>query len=143
MNLETIAKELFEQFPGGDRPDLDRREHRLEKFGQFAFGGFVVVVVVAVLGMIYAILDRMVFSGNQPLAGIVLMAFLIFAVLTLTYVVFREDLKEKRRRAGSVAGPPELQTPAVTGRLIEDRAFEPVPAVTENTTDLLPQEKKR
>jgi hypothetical protein len=145
MNLEPAAQSLREQFPSGNRPDLDRRERRLEKFGALAFTGFMVVIVFAVLGMIYAILDRFVFSGDNPLAGLIMMAFLIFAMLTLAYVVFREDLKEKRRKVGydHAHGPVELPTPVVTGRLLEEKDFEPIPTVTENTTDLLPRKDQR
>ena len=143
MNLEPAAQSLREQFPAGDRPDLDRREERIEKFGRFAFGGFLIVVGLAVVGLIVTILDRIVFSGDSPWVGLGLIAFLIFAVLTLVYVGFREDLKEKRKKAGfdhAPASPPELESPAVTGRLLEEKEFEPIPSVTENTTSLLPRQ---
>lgn len=99
-----------------------------------------IVVVLAVLGLLYAVRDRFVFSGDNPLVGIPLMAFLVFAMLTLAYVVFREDLKEKRKKAGydHAHAPSELPMPVVTGRLIEEKEFEPIPTVTESTTDLLP-----
>ena len=141
MNLEPAALSLREQFPTGNRPDLDRRERRIEKFGQFAFGGFVIVVGLAVIGLIITILDRIVFSGDPPWVGLGLIAFLIFAVLTLVYVVFREDLKEKRKKAGydHANRPAELPMPAVTERLLEEKEFEPMPTVTESTTNLLPR----
>ncbi len=145
MNLEPAAQSLLEHFPAGDRADLDRRERRVEKFGQVAFTGFMIVVGLAVLGIIYAILDRMVFSGDQPLYGILLMAFIVFALLTLVYVGFKEDLKEKRMKAGraTTPPPPELEMPAVTARLLEEKEFEPIPAVTESTTELLHQDRTR
>lgn len=145
MNLEPAAQSLREQFPAGNRPDLDRREQRIEKFGRFAFGGFLIVVGLAVIGLIVTILDRIVFSGDPPWFGLGLIAFLIFAVLTLVYVVFREDLKEKRKKAGfeHVQTTAELGMPAVTGRLLEEKEFEPVPTVTENTTDLLPRQNQK
>jgi hypothetical protein len=74
--------------------------------------------------------------------GILLIAFILFAVLSLTYVVFHEGLKEKRKKAMQVP-PQELHPPVATGKLIEEREFEPIPTVTENTTDLLPQERAR
>ena len=143
MNLEPAAQSLLEHFPAGDRADFDRRERRVEKFGQIAFTGFMIVITLAVLGIIYAILDRMVFSGKQPIYGILLMAFIVFALLTLAYVVFKEDLKEKRMKAGRAPTPAELERPAVTARLIEEKEFEPIPAVTESTTELLPQDRTR
>jgi hypothetical protein len=142
MNLEPAAQSLLEQFPAGKRPDLDKREQRIETFGQIAFTGFMIVIGLAVLGLIYAILDKMVFSGDNPWAGILLMNLIIFAMLTLAWVVFREDLKEKRAKAARQTAP-ELEMPAVTGRLLEEKEFEPIPTVTESTTDLLPRENTR
>ena len=137
MNLKSSARSLLEQFPAGNEPGLALRERRIEKFGQIAFNGFVVVLVLGVLGLFYAILDRMVFSGERPLVGVLLMAFILFAMLTLAYVFLKEDLKDKRSKALPVAQTP-LQMPAITARLIEEREFEPTLAVTESTTDLLP-----
>ena len=137
MNLETAARSVIEQFPDGNDPGLVLRERRIEKFGQIAFGGFVCVLVFGVLAMFYVILDRMVFSGDKPVFGVLLMAFILFAVLTLAYVILREDLKDKRKKAG-VISPAPPQVPAITARLIEEKEFEPIPTVTENTTDLLP-----
>ena len=140
MNLESTASSLREQYPDSERYELTKREQRLERFGQFAFGGFGIVLLIAIGGLIYTIFTKMVLTGQQPLAGILLSAFIVFAALTLAYVVFAEDLKDKRKRgrAEAIGGPDELRSPAVTGRLLEEREFVPAASVTENTTDLLP-----
>ncbi|HKP69825.1 MAG TPA: zinc ribbon domain-containing protein [Pyrinomonadaceae bacterium] len=139
MNLESTSDALREWRPS-ESVSLLTQERRLERFGQFAFGGFGIVLVLAVAGLIYTIFTKMVLVGGQPVAGLLLIAFLVFAVLTLGYVVFNEDLKEKRKKAGRTL-PNELENPAVTGRLLEDKEFEPMPTVTENTTNLLPLPK--
>lgn len=142
MNLEQAAQSLLEQFPGGESIDLARREEMLERFGKIAFGGFGIVLLIAVAGMIYTIVTKMVLGGEQPWAGVVLVAFILFAVLTLIYVVFNEDLKEKRKKA--LRAPPVEPTPdsVVTGKLLDEGHFEPIPTVTENTTDLLPSRNR-
>ena len=139
MNLESTAASLSEQFPDRERYELTKREQQLERFGQFAFGGFGIVLLIGIAGLIYTILTKMVLVGQQPLAGILLIAFIIFAALTLAYVVFAEDLKDRRKRGRAEAGqgPSELQEPAVTSRLLEEREFIPAGSVTEKTTDLL------
>jgi hypothetical protein len=142
MNLERAAESLREQFPAGRMSALDRREQRIEKFGALAFSGFMCVFVLAVLGLIYAVLDRMVFSGENVAVGLLLMGIIIFCPLMLMYVFFREDLKAKRKQAANPP-PAELEMPVVTGRLIEEREFEPVPAVTEETTNLLPTPRNK
>lgn len=68
MNLEQTAASMREQFPNAQPVDLQRQEKLLEKFRKVAFGGFGVVVVLVFLGLIYIILDRMIFSGIQPYA---------------------------------------------------------------------------
>lgn len=138
MNLEPAAESIRAQFPSGESADLERRERRVERFGQIAFTGFMIVVIIGVIGLMIAILDRFVFSGDQPFVGIGLMAFLVFAMLTLAYVFLREDLKERKHRASVRSQPSELEMPVVTARLIEEKEFEPIPAVTEDTTELLP-----
>ena len=143
MNLEAAAASLVEQFPASEQKDLARREEVLERFGTFAFGGFGVVGLIAVIGMIYVILTKMVFSGRQPWAGVILIAFLISAVLMLTYVVFKEDLKERQRKARPAVSPPEFENPAMTGKLLEETSFEPIPSVIEDTTELLPSRRGR
>ena len=136
MNLESTVDALRDWTPTQSK-GLQRQERRLEKFGQIAFGGFGIVLVVAVAGLIYTIVTKMVLVGDQPFVGLLLIAFMVFAVLALGYVVFNEDLKEKRKKVGRPL-PNELDSPAVTGRLLEEKEFEPVPTVTENTTNLLP-----
>jgi len=136
MNLESTAEALSAWTPR-ENVDFAQRERRLERFGQFAFGGFGIVLVFAVLGLIYTIFTKMVLVGEQPWAGVLLIGFIIFAMLTLTYVVFNEDLKEKRKKARPVP-PNELEGAATTGKLLEEKEFEPIPTVAEHTTDLLP-----
>jgi hypothetical protein len=141
MNLEASARSLREWEPSAESADLIRREQRIERFGQFAFGGFGIVLLVAVAGIIYTILTKMVLAGTQPLVGILLIAFIIFAVLTLGYVAFNEDLKERRKKS-RWSSPAEIEAAVVTGKLLEEKEFEAVPTVTENTTELLPTRKR-
>ena len=116
MNLTSVAQTLVEQFPAGDRTDLARRELRLEKLGNLAFLGFLFVMIFSVLGLLFAILGRLVVSGDNPLMGIVLMAFIIFAMLTLGYVFFRENIKGKKEKISSLESKSQFAPPAVTAR---------------------------
>lgn len=141
LNLEPAAQSLIEQMGSGYIGNPTDREQMLESFGKFAFGGFLVVLSLGAIGILYVILDWMVLSGRQPLMGLVLMSFIVFAILSLAYVILRENLNEKRTSVKRAA-PEELQSPAVTGRLLHENQFEPVPAVTENTTDLLPTHRR-
>jgi len=136
MNLESTVESLREWAPI-ESDDLARRERFVEHFGQFAFAGFGLVLLISVIGLIYTIIVKMILAGDQPWAGVILVNFLVFAVLALGYVVYKEDLKERRKKARP-APPNELESPGVTGKLLEQKEFEPIPTVIEDTTDLLP-----
>lgn len=141
MNLESTSQSLLEQFPGSAQSSLSQRERRLERFGQFAFGGFGLVLLIAVIGIIYTIVTKMILAGTQPWAGALLVLFIVFAVLTLTYVVFKEDLKDRKKTINTAIDPNRVET-RDTDKLLESPVFEPVPSVIEDTTELLAVEKK-
>lgn len=141
MNLEHTAASLLEQFPGKERLDLKKQELLLEKFGRVAFTGFGIVIAIAILSFIYLILTKMILNGTQPLPGLLLIAFIIFAGLSLGYVFWQESLKEKRQSLESKPAQ-DLQSPE-TGKLLSENKFTPVPdSIVENTTELLHSTKK-
>jgi hypothetical protein len=130
VNLEQTAASLLEQFPIDQRTYLQKQERLLERFGQIAFGGFGLIVIVAIIGLIYKIITKFVLTGTNIWAGILLAAFVAFAGLTLAYVVLNESLKAKRGKPNTFS--PELE-PATDG-LLEESYFEPAVSVTEDTT---------
>lgn len=99
--------------------------------------GFGIVAIVAFFFLIGQILIRFIVFGTQPLAGVFLIALLVFAALSLGYVFWRESLKEKRERIARAPGLDSVP-PANTARELVSPYFEPVPSVVEDTTDLLP-----
>ncbi len=142
MNLEGSAASLLEQFPDGTRSDLKRQERNLERFGSIVFTGFGIMVCIFVIVLLYAILTNMILSGTQPFFGALAMAFIIFAALTLTYVIRRESLNEKRQKLGVLPDTNSLPG-ATTGKLLEGSTIEPVPSVVEHTTELLTRNKAK
>ena len=141
LNLERTAESLLEQIPSAESVKLLKRERKLEKFGTIAFGGFGLVILTGIGAIIYLIFTKMILTGENVFAGILLVAFMIFAALTLAYVVFNEDLKERKQKAKPTLQS-ELADARDTGKLLEEKPFEPAASVTENTTDLLYAEQK-
>ena len=141
LNLEKSAESLLEQIPSAKSSELLKRERNLEKFGNFAFAGFSAVSLAAVGALIYVIAAKLILTGNSIFFGILLIAFVIFAVLTLIYVIFNEGLKERKQKAGS-ALENELPETRNTAKLLNENQFQPLPSVTENSTELLLVENK-
>lgn len=112
-----------------------KQERNLEKFGNFAFAGFGLVLLAGVAGILYVIISRMIFDGQQPWVGLLLAAFIIFAVLTLAYVILKEDIKDKKQKTNPYR-PNDIAT-GETSKLLEDKPFEPLQSVTEVTTNKL------
>ena len=138
MNLEQISAALTEQLPERDA-DIERREAKLEIFGNIAFVGLGIILAAGIVGILYMIITKMILSGEQPLAGILLANFVVFAALALTYVVLREDLNDRKKKARTVAGAaPEPDNKIDTNKLLSDPINQPVPSVVEDTTELLP-----
>ena len=141
LNLEKSTESLAEQLPNMESVHLLKQSQFVEKFGNFALSGFGVVILAGVVALIYIIFEKMIFTGANVLAGILLIAFLIFAFLSLIFVFFNESLKEKKAKI-SPGLSKELTKAKDTGKLLEEKPFEPVPSVTEHSTELLLVENK-
>ena len=138
MNLEQISAALTDQLPERDA-DLERRAARLEVFGNIAFVGLGIILLVGIVGILYAIITKMILSGAQPLAGVLLANFVLFAALALTYVFLRENLNERKKKARAISvSTPEPDAGFDTNKLLQDPIIEPAPSIVEETTDLLP-----
>lgn len=147
MNLEQTAIAMIEQFPTRPRQDVQRQERLLERFGNIAFGGFLIVVVLAIFGLLYTIITKLILNGSQPLAGILLVSFIVFAALTGAYVVLGELLREKKLKNRDVLeGLPEpefLGESLPPSRMyLQPKSFETPTTVTEGTTELLGVRRK-
>lgn len=137
MNLESVSVTLLAQFPDGGLAALQKQEKMLERYGTFVFGGFAVLVGLGAIGLIVGVILAMVVSGKDPVKGILLSLFILFASLALSYVFLNEHLKDKRKKLQSEPRPSDQFPPPVTGKLLKTGEFEPVPSVVEDTTDLL------
>jgi hypothetical protein len=138
MNLTDIAASFLQQFPQEGIANIQKQERMLERFGQIAFGGFGVVILAAVGGIIYWIVAKTILTGESFWGGILLIAFIVFAALTLAYVFLRESIKEKKQKINpQLAGNVNASV-----RRLGDAAFQPAMSVIEDTTDLLPVENR-
>ena len=136
LNLEKSAESLLEQLPTAQSANLLKHEKLIERLGNFALGGLGVVVLFGATILIYTIVERFLVNGTNIYLAILLVAFIIFALLSLIFVIFNETLKEKKAKVNPAVnnGLEEKKSPA---KLLEDKPFEPAASVTENSTELL------
>lgn len=137
LNLAAVTESLLEQIPESEILDLKNRERRLERFGGVIFSVFAIIALAGVLGLIYAVLNKMIFSGNNPALGIFLLLFIIFAALALAWVVMNETVKEKRSKIKAGIHPREISTSGSPAKKLPETFSEPIPSIIEDTTELL------
>jgi hypothetical protein len=140
LNLEKTAESLLEQIPSAESANLLKQKRLLEKFGNFAFSGFATILLLGISILVFVVFNKMILTGENVLLGLFLISFIIFAVFSLVWVFLNESIKDKKQKIN-----PELVKEFEkkdTARLLEDKRFEPVPSVAEETTDLLYTESK-
>lgn len=142
LNLEKSAESLLLQLPDAQNADLVKREALLERFGNFVFGGFLTIVLIAIGAIIYTIFVKFVLSGTSVIFGIFMILFVIFAALALAFVGYTEKIKEEKKSVNPNWQKEQISEKQDTAKLLEDKPFEPVPSVIENTTELLHVENK-
>ena len=86
---------------------------------------------------IFYLVSKVLVTGTNVYAAILLIGFIVFGLLSLVFVILNESLKEKKAKAKPALNN-ELMEKKDTGRLLENKPLEPIPSVTENSTELLP-----
>lgn len=142
LNLEASAESLREQLSQADFISATKISKFFETLGKLGFGGLFGVLLVGIALLINLLINKFLLSGqtDKIIIGILLLVFLFSAILALAYVIFQEHLKEKRKGAN-----PIMQNEIAakdTAKLLEEKPFEPISSVTENTTNLLFVESK-
>jgi hypothetical protein len=139
LGLDKIAQSLGEQLPARVDDTLLARKERLEKLGVGALSVFGLGILVIVL---YAASQKLITTGNLlsllPLLGL----FIMFGCGLASAILFA-----LAKEAGEQAGKRQLQSSAPektisTRELLPEGRMEPVPTVTERTTELLFAEKR-
>ncbi|HWN09692.1 MAG TPA: zinc ribbon domain-containing protein [Pyrinomonadaceae bacterium] len=141
LALDKIAQSLGEQLPTTVSENLLAKKDKLERLGVAALSVF----GLGVLGLIlYGIVYQMMIMRGRILGGLALLGLVILGVCGLLSVVLFEKAEELKKTATQhrLPQPAELPEPATTAKLLPESHLEPLPSVTERTTDLLFAEKK-
>ena len=139
LGLEKIALSVTEQLPTKPNQGLLAKKDKFEKLG---------LVTLSVFGLgllsflMYSVGYKLMMTKGDILTGLAIIGFLIMVVCGLASVIFFAKANEARdeatkRQPQSLAGERES-----TKELLTEGHFEPVPSVTDRTTELLVAEKR-
>ena len=139
LGLDKIAQSLGEQLPARVDEILLARKERMEKLGVAALSVFGLGLLSI---LVYMIGEKLLTKGNL-LEALVILGFAIMLGCGLVSVFLFARAKE----LGEQAGKRQLQPNAAaksesTRELLPEGMMEPVPTVTERTTELLFAEKR-
>ena len=139
LGLEKIAVSLNEQLPTRVDVSLQEQKERFEKLGVAALSVFGIGLFSII---VYLVVYKLMLSEGNILTGLAALGFIIMIACGLASVF----LFAKANEAGEAATKrkPQQALPAEgesTRELLTEGHFEPVPTITERTTDLLTIER--
>ena len=138
LGMEKIAQSLGEQLPARLDQSLTARKERLEKVGVGALSVF----ALGVLGLLlYAIGQKLLATQGSLLAILAIIGLAIMLGCGLLSVILFARAKELGEQASKRQQHPDELTGS-TKELLPEGHFEPVPTVTERTTELLLAENR-
>jgi hypothetical protein len=139
LGLEKIAVSLNEQLPTKVNLSLQEKKERFEKLGVAALSVFGLGLLSLI---IYGIVYKLMMSEGDILSALAAIGLIIMIACGIASAI----LFAKANEAGEAATKrkPQQTLPAEgesTRELLTEGHFEPVPTVTERTTDLLTIER--
>ena len=133
LGLEKIAHSLTEQLPTRPIRNLQEQKERFEKLGMAALSVFGLGILTFIT---YSIGYKLMISKGDILSGLAMIGFIIMVACGIASVVLFAKANEAGQEA-TKRKPQELSSAESTKELLTEGHFEPVPTVTERTTELL------
>jgi hypothetical protein len=134
LGLEKIALSLNEQLPTKVDLSLKERKERFEKLGVAALSVFGLGLLAFLL---YTVGYKLMITQGNIVAGLAVIGFLIMIVCGLGSAVLFAKAKEVGEEAMKRPSPTLSTDSELTKELLTEGNFEPVPTVTDRTTELL------
>lgn len=139
LNMEKAVQSVAEQLPAVElNKQLRERQRRVDQL-LYALGGSAAVIFV--VSLFWTIINKIIIGKGQVIAGIIFLAFILGFIIFALLMLYRESLVNAARKRS--LAQPSLPPTEETARLLPESHIEPLPSVTERTTELLVAEKKR
>ena len=138
LGLDKIAHSLGEQLPARIDETLVAQKERFEKLGVAALSVFGLGLLSI---FVYLAGKELIQKGDLREALFTLGLFVMFACGLISVFLFAKA-KELGDKAKQRQLPGPTEKPGSTKELLNEGDFEPVPTVTERTTELLFAEKR-
>lgn len=137
LSLEKVVQSLVEQLPAAviDK-NLRERQRKVELWATIFGTGAISLFVLAVL---WAIIYKIIIVKGDVAEGLGVLAFILGIIVFAALMLYRESLLKASTRPSP---EPASSREANTAKLLPEPSFEPIPSVTESTTELLKAERK-
>ncbi len=136
LSLEQAVQSLAEQLPGLELDkNLRQRQARVDRLINIVAGSAISIVVGGVLwGIVYEI----IIVKGEVIPGLFFLAIIIGIILFALLSLYSESLRKAAAKRRLSEPTPRV---GETAELLPETHLEPVPSVTERTTELLTTEK--
>ena len=138
LGLEKIAVSLNEQLPMKPNRSLQEQKERFEKLGVAALSVFGLGILSLI---VYGVVYKMIISEGDLLTAVAAVGFIIMIACGLASVFLFAKASEAGQEA-TKRKPQDVSSGESTQELLTEGHFEPVPSVTDRTTELLTVEKR-
>lgn len=135
LNLQETTKSLVAQLEFGKNARELKQLQLIKKLTDYGSVALTIIVSIALAFYVYAVLTKMIFSGERILLGLLLLSMVYQFVMRHIRRLKRNKVKENNDEV-------DLLSRIETSKLLEKKPFAPVASVTEKATDLLFIENK-
>lgn len=139
LELEKIVQSLVEQKPSKANIDLQKRKDLFDKLGLLSLSSFALLGTSLLFYKVIAY--KLILFGENVLVGFALAFLFIFGLLAAFFFNYPKLVGTSQVNPRLSEDDKELK-PKDTAKLLEEKPFEPIGSVTENSTELLYTESK-
>jgi hypothetical protein len=140
LKLEAVVQVVSEQIPTKEHAKLQKRKELFEKLGIFSLSAFALIgfgFFISLVGYY-----KIILFGADVIFWSAFAAFAAFGLLTVFFFNYPKLFLNLETVNPRLSKPEEIEVSNSTHKLLPDVFIEPIPSVTEDSTELFPVENK-